>query len=429
MRNCFSVFAFLFFGVGMLFFPNFLKASILDENFDLENLKGKKLGYYIGSFDPIHLGHQHVIETALHEKYVDYILIYPAPDGDSFKNRNELSIRQKMIASIYKDNPKVLITYWLPKELQDKFSLIVDDVKVIGIIGSDVILERLVGPDKVLSEKYQKVFMRGMPLPEKHYKDTVGGLMALKADAFIVALLGDIDLTYLNGKINDRFIRGFIQSKEISSTRVRNAINEQRAFEEFLAFEVQAIIKQEGLYGFSSNFNIKLQKELLDMFNKDQEARMSIVSIKNPSEEEWKVIAEIDTKNSQRLKEIVNQYGWPGVSLVGLEGTSAMWLLIQHQDNDLDFQKDCLELLKVAVKAKEASMQSFAYLVDRVNMNKKLPQVYGTQWIQEDGKFIMYSVEDIDNLDLHRIEVGLCSISDYKEQIKEAYHLTDKDFK
>jgi cytidyltransferase-like protein len=129
----------------------------------MTNLSGKKIGYYIGSFDPIHLGHQHVIDAALRNGYVDYVLVYPAPGGDSFKNRSELGFRQKMVASIYQDNPQVFVTYWTPKELQDKFSKVADDVKVIGIIGSDVVTEKFMGQDELLCAKYRKVFMRGIP--------------------------------------------------------------------------------------------------------------------------------------------------------------------------------------------------------------------------------------------------------------------------
>lgn len=237
--------------LGMLIFPIFIKAEILNDDFDLNRLKGKKLGYYIGSFDPIHLGHQHVIEQALKSGHVDYILIYPAPGGDQFKNRTDLDLRQKMIASVYQEHSKVLMTYWTPKELQDKFATFTKDVDIIGVIGSDVVTETLMGPDKELSEKCRSVFMRGLPLKEKHYKDTVGALMALKANSFLVALRGNVDLSHLEGKIYDRSIQAFIQSQGHSSTEVRNAIQNQKPFEQLLSFPVQAIIKQEGLYGFS----------------------------------------------------------------------------------------------------------------------------------------------------------------------------------
>jgi hypothetical protein len=108
------------------------------------------------------------------------------------------------------------------------------------------------GPDKEISEKYRSVFMRGIPLKEKHFQDTVGALMALKADSFLVALRGDIDLSHLEDYIYDRPIRGFIQSSNISSTLIRTAIQNKQPFEQYLSPSVYAIIEEEGLYGLSS---------------------------------------------------------------------------------------------------------------------------------------------------------------------------------
>lgn len=236
--------------IGIAFSSSNLMAAILDDTFKMTNLSGKKIGYYTGSFDPIHLGHQHVIDAALRNGYVDYILVYPVPGGDSFKNRSELGFRQKMIASIYQDNSQVLVTYWTPKEIQDRFSKVADNVEVIGIIGSDVVTEKLMGPDILLSRKCRKVFMRGVPLEEKHFYDTVGAIIALKAGSFVVALRDGVDLSYLNDKIYDRPILGFISSTGHSSTEVREAIGNKQRFEHLVSFPVQALIKQEGMYGY-----------------------------------------------------------------------------------------------------------------------------------------------------------------------------------
>ena len=369
MKSIFSFFVVL---IGVTFSFSTLTAVILDDTFEMKHLNGKKVGYYPGSFDPIHLGHQHVIATALQSQYVDYVLVYPAPGGDRFKNRSALAFRQKMIASIYQDHPKVLLSYESPKELQDRFSEIADDVEVIGIMGSDVVTEKLMGPDACLSAKYHKVFMRGLPLKEKHFYDSVGAITALKASAFVVALRDGIDLSHLNGKIYDRPILGLIVSTKHSSTQVRKAIGDSTRFEHLLSFPIQALIKQEGMYGFASRFNVALQQELLEMERKDQALRMRFFAIKNISQKDWEKIFEVDVIHGLRLKEIIKHYGWPGVSDVGLKGTSAMWLLVQHQDHNVDFQKTCLSLLKQAVQDYESPMRHYAYLLDRVNMNQKL---------------------------------------------------------
>lgn len=217
---------------------------MLDDDFDVESLSNTKLGYYIGSFDPIHLGHQFVIDEAL--KHVDTVLIYPAPGGDSYKRRIDPAIRLKMIQSIYQNHPRVLFTHWSPKELQDRFSKL--NLDIVGIIGSDVVTETLFGDDKELSAKKRSIFMRGKPIPEKYAQDTIGAIMALKANSFLVALRGDIDLSYLDNKIEDRPILAFIQSGNISSTEVKKKIQAQTDYFRLLSPEVKAIIEQEKLY-------------------------------------------------------------------------------------------------------------------------------------------------------------------------------------
>ncbi|MDN3507105.1 MAG: adenylyltransferase/cytidyltransferase family protein [Simkaniaceae bacterium] len=291
LKSKLASFVFLF---GVAFSSSSLMAAILDDTFEMTNFNGNRIGYYTGSFDPIHLGHQHVIDAALRNGYVDYVLVYPVPGGDNFKNRSELALRQKMLASIYQDNPKVFVTYWTPKELQNRFSQVTDNVEIIGIIGSDVVTEKLMGPDAILSAKYRKVFMMGHPLEEKHFYDSVGAIVALKASSFVVALRGGIELSYLNDKIYDRPILGFILSTGHSSTEVREAISNKQRFELFVSFPVQALIKREGMYGFSSRFNAYLQRELLGMQKEDQAKRRSLAEMKNPSQKDWERVAEID---------------------------------------------------------------------------------------------------------------------------------------
>lgn len=62
-----------------------------------ETLTHKKIGYYIGSFDPLHLGHQDTAQIPLKEKLVDYVLIFPNWGGDDFKDRVPVEERLKKI--------------------------------------------------------------------------------------------------------------------------------------------------------------------------------------------------------------------------------------------------------------------------------------------------------------------------------------------
>jgi Family of unknown function (DUF6624) len=89
--------------------------------------------------------------------------------------------------------------------------------------------------------------------------------------------------------------------------------------------------------------------------------------------------ARIDVANTDRLRAIIAEHGWPGRVLVGDEGAEAAWLIAQHADSQLDFQREALALLERAVHDGDAPASHLAYLTDRVRMNEGRPQLFGTQ--------------------------------------------------
>lgn len=171
----------------------------------------------------------------------------------------------------------------------------------------------------------------------------------------------------------------------------------------------------------------ELRTEILAMVEEDQSARIAILDYKNISDQERKTLRDIAKNHNHKLKEIIKTYGWPGIRLLGLEGAADVWILVQHQDQDLELQKECLTLLKKAVETQDAELRHYAYLLDRVRKNEKLPQVYGTQWEFKEGKLHLYPVESPETLNQRRLEAGLGTIEEYVEQMKKIYHLDDGD--
>jgi hypothetical protein len=168
-----------------------------------------------------------------------------------------------------------------------------------------------------------------------------------------------------------------------------------------------------------------LRQELLDRMEKDQVIRREAMK-HNPGLAEFVKMMQIDHENTKWLKTIIERQGWPGKVLVGEDGAHAAWLLVQHADLDLAFQKKCLPLLTTAVKKNDASGQDLAYLVDRVRVAEKKPQVYGTQLDQVDGKLKPKPIEDEEHIDDRRKEVGLPPLSEYLKFAEEAFS-TSKD--
>jgi hypothetical protein len=176
----------------------------------------------------------------------------------------------------------------------------------------------------------------------------------------------------------------------------------------------------------------ELRAELLRRVEDDQKARTALMKWMKQAgttagqverESADKVIQQvgrIDRENTRRLREIVDQFGWPGKGLVGVDGAHAAWLLLQHADHDLEFQKKGLDLMMRA-PAGEVSMQDVAYLTDRVSIKEKEKQVYGTQVHLVNGSWEPQPLVDPEKVDQRRAEVGLPPLADYLKLVEEMY--------
>ena len=125
-------------------------------------LSGKRIGFYIGSFDPIHKGHERLVENIINQDLVNYCLIYPAWGGDEYKNRTDVNVRLDMLFGLYKDNPSVIVTRLTPIQLQKRLTVdapynilgkpsvesSIKDTQYIGILGSDTALDTVADKKK-----------------------------------------------------------------------------------------------------------------------------------------------------------------------------------------------------------------------------------------------------------------------------------------
>lgn len=196
----------------------------------------------------------------------------------------------------------------------------------------------------------------------------------------------------------------------------------------FTLFTSSLIIFHPLLFSSGSSctpqFNNELLLELKLMCEKDQEARFQVINSENSNEFHTNLIIEqIDQANLPHLKEIIHQFGWPGFKMVGEEGADIIWLLIQHCDQDIEFQKSCLHLLEGAVARNDAPKRHLAYLRDRVLINEEKEQIYGTQLQIIDGKIIVFPIEEPEGLDKRREEMDLCPFAEYLSLVKEVYHV------
>jgi len=163
--------------------------------------------------------------------------------------------------------------------------------------------------------------------------------------------------------------------------------------------------------------NNSLKLLLLKMRDIDQEIRKRVgeelirdsnfLSADHPLGSEME---SIDLAHTQKMKEIVKEYGWPTISIVGKEASHAAWLLVQHA-RDIIFKEKCLELIRFALVKRDVRKGDYAYLYDRICVGKGKSQLYGTQFIGDK----VSPIEDIEHLDERRKEFGLELFEKYKK--------------
>ena len=127
----------------------------------------------------------------------------------------------------------------------------------------------------------------------------------------------------------------------------------------------------------------------------------------------WELINEKDSINLIKIQKILDEKGWLGANVIGNQGNSTLFLVIQH--SPLEVQEKYLPMMREAVKNGNANSSSLALLEDRVSLRKVGKQIYGSQIgkDQETGEYFISPLEDPENVDKRRAEVGLGPIADY----------------
>lgn len=163
-----------------------------------------------------------------------------------------------------------------------------------------------------------------------------------------------------------------------------------------------------------------LAKELETIGELDQKYRQMLDSVQgnfgwNSKEMDQlrNIMIRTDSANTARVCEILDAKGWLGSKEVGANGNSALFLVIQHAD--MNIQEKYLPMMREAVKNGMARGADLALLEDRVLMRNGKKQIYGSQLRTdpETGVTYFFPIEDVDHVNERRAAVGLEPLEDY----------------
>ncbi len=207
-------------------------------------------------------------------------------------------------------------------------------------------------------------------------------------------------------------------------TSLSGKSDEEILHSRFSILDAQRVIARE--YGFSSwaklkrfiestksKFNQYLHDELISLRDRDNQMRQELLDAGVLYDGYHPDMESVHNENAQRLEEIINNYGWPGTSLVGVDGCRAAGLIAQHAISQPTFMRKCLSLLKQATEDDQIPARMVAFLTDSIRYHEQKPQMYGlaADWNRQ-GELTFGEIEDEERVNERRALVGLEPIED-----------------
>ena len=258
------------------------------------------------------------------------------------------------------------------------------------------------------SNDYRKSFdlyQQAFKLKQDNYDDLYNG-------ACSAALSGNIKTAF--ELLNLSIQKGWININHLKQDADLRTLHNDKAWDKTLK------VLQEKVDKIQANYDKPLQKELLQIFKDDQDIRIQYIDsskkygYNNPIVDSLaKVMIFNDSIDLKKVTKILDTKGWVGSDKVGAQANQALFLVIQHAD--IKTQQKYLPMMREAVKKGNAPSSSLALLEDRVALREGKKQIYGSQIGRntKTNKFYVLPLEDPDNVDKRRSEVGLDSLSEY----------------
>ncbi len=154
--------------------------------------------------------------------------------------------------------------------------------------------------------------------------------------------------------------------------------------------------------------NEALRAELVAMRAEDLRVREELLKTGELGQGYAPKMEAVHRKNAARLRQIIDEHGWPDGELAGADGTLAAWFIAQHAIGEPDFQRQALELVREKVKQGKVPVAQEAFLFDRIAMYEGRPQRYGTQSLPcADGQYRRWIIEDPARLNERRAAAGM----------------------
>ena len=130
-------------------------------------------------------------------------------------------------------------------------------------------------------------------------------------------------------------------------------------------------------------------------------------------QEQQRIYEQNHAINEQKVRHILDTYGWPEKRIIGVRGNRTICNVIQHSSNDIRIKY--LPMMRAAVEAKQLHPRFLVRAEDRIATEKGELQIYGGQmkYYPETKSFNVWPVYDPANINKRRAAIGLGPIEEH----------------
>ncbi len=121
----------------------------------------------------------------------------------------------------------------------------------------------------------------------------------------------------------------------------------------------------------------------------------------------------MDSLNLLKVTAILDEHGWLGPDVIGTKGSSTLFLVMQNADETT--RERYLPMMREAAKNGAVTGLNLALMEDQLALSQGKRQIYGTQIGRdpETQAYFVLPLEDPDNVDKKREELGLSTMATY----------------
>lgn len=260
--------------------------------------------------------------------------------------------------------------------------------------------------------------------------DYLGSIVALKKEIEINDYLADtyyyLALAYKSLNNKAEYEQNIFKAKEYYGSGKRLTDPYTEPMDKIYRTDIE----KEIISSLSSSLKDSIIKALFAVDADDQKFRNQMDYVQNKfggKSTEMKTLMGhmklLDSLNLIKIEGLINKYGWLGESIIGSQGNTTLFMVIQH--SDLKTQEKYLPMIRQAVTDGNAKPHHLAMLEDRVALLEGKRQVYGSQvgWDMNTNTYYVLPLEEPENVDKRRAEVGLPPLKDYLNEMNTKWDL------